>query len=335
MKRFDSTEKSYLDRLAGMVMQELKRADHPNLKVSRDRVFWETETDGFAISVASLAGGGTCEVWYDAFAGQGVRTIEYCFASSNSARMREIATATADVYADRVLRRTSRDADFVGKIFRMNTRLPAEEFGVPIWESYANEHFCGVYMRPRKGTGAARSDAVAIARFFTRVAEHLRRQSSAIESPSSETEDAAISAAEAEIESAGQAFLADSRLKKALELYGMGKAKAELKKRFPKHTTEDVSADLPYDFQCSRGKDRVFVEVKCTQTKAGFVLLSRREVEHAQRFPKNTALIVVRSVKLDGKRPTGGEVEVFYPWDIAESKLVPIGFSCTLKRKAG
>jgi hypothetical protein len=96
---------------------------------------------------------------------------------------------------------------------------------------------------------------------------------------------------------------------------------------------EDVGATESFDLYCQRNEEKLFVEVKGTQSHGEKVVLKRNEVKlHRKEYPNN-ALIVVKGIILErGELPTatGGELIVIMPWTIEESDLDPIGFDYTV-----
>jgi hypothetical protein len=96
------------------------------------------------------------------------------------------------------------------------------------------------------------------------------------------------------------------------------------------YRTEDVGATRSYDIHATRGDEVIKVEVKGTTTGGEAVVLTTNEVAlHLKEHP-NTALAIVRGIKLDrsGDEPTasGGELELARPWELDESRLEPIAY---------
>ena len=125
-------------------------------------------------------------------------------------------------------------------------------------------------------------------------------------------------------------FQSNPRIRRAIEDYAMRRAKEHLDKLGykpkDKHRTES------YDFLCDVAGAELYVEVKGTQDDGNAVSLTPKEVEHAQKY-KNSALFIVHSVKVSGKRKpvVSRGVEFFlHPWDISAGTLKPRGFVFTL-----
>ncbi len=92
-----------------------------------------------------------------------------------------------------------------------------------------------------------------------------------------------------------------------------------------KHKTES------YDFLCRARGDCLYVEVKGTQDDGSSVSLTPKEVEHAKRY-RNSALIIIHSVKVKGKRKpkvSRGKELFLDPWNIEDGILKPRGFVFT------
>ncbi len=124
-------------------------------------------------------------------------------------------------------------------------------------------------------------------------------------------------------------FQSNPRIRRAVEDYAMKWAEKRLNELG--YAPEDKHKNKPYDFLCKvSGKD-LYVEVKGTQDDGRTVSLSPNEVEHAQKN-KNSALFIVHSVKVKGKRRpvvSGGEELMLNPWEISTGKLKPRGYAFT------
>lgn len=124
----------------------------------------------------------------------------------------------------------------------------------------------------------------------------------------------------------GAGFQSNPRIRRAIEDYAMQRAKLRLEKLGykpkDKHTRES------YDFLCIVDGMELYVEVKGTQDSGEFVSLTPKEVEHARNH-KNSALFIVHSVKVKGKRRpvvSRGKEIFIHPWDISSGVLKPRGF---------
>lgn len=127
--------------------------------------------------------------------------------------------------------------------------------------------------------------------------------------------------------SEGQGYESFAPRRKAIENHAMDKAI-----QYYTHqgwTVTDVSARRSYDLRCTRGRDRLHVEVKGTTSRGDAVLLTRNEVEHARGAYPNVALFVVAGIRVaPGNPPTasGGRVFRHEPWNIEEGALAPLAF---------
>jgi hypothetical protein len=139
-----------------------------------------------------------------------------------------------------------------------------------------------------------------------------------------ETDDSVVEALEkSHVKSQG--FLLDSKTRKALETHAMDAAKRHFASLG--YVVKDHSAGHPYDLLCSRGKERLYVEVKGTQTKGDGIILTAGEVRFARRKKGQMALFLVHSIKVsaDGAL-SNGQDKVILPWDVDEGRLKPISF---------
>jgi hypothetical protein len=129
-------------------------------------------------------------------------------------------------------------------------------------------------------------------------------------------------------------FQSNPRIRRAIEEYAMRWAEKRLKELLgwkPKDTHKTKS----YDFLCNISGTDLYVEVKGTQDNGKSVSLTPKEVEHAQEH-KNSALFIVHSVKVKGKRSpvvSGGKELFRNPWDIATGTLKPRGYVYTLEKQ--
>jgi hypothetical protein len=125
-------------------------------------------------------------------------------------------------------------------------------------------------------------------------------------------------------------FQSNPRIRKAIERYAMDWAERRLRKLG--YNPQDKHKTKPYDFLCKvKGAD-LFVEVKGTQDTGRSVSLTPNEAEHAKKY-KNSALFIVHSVKVKGKRKpvvSGGQELLLHPWDISSGTLKPRSYIFTL-----
>ena len=104
------------------------------------------------------------------------------------------------------------------------------------------------------------------------------------------------------------------------------------------YDARDTSASRPYDFEAKKGKEVLKVEVKgTTSDTTDALLMTRNEVELHRKEKGNTALFVVRRIRLvdrDGDTvAVGGHVEDLVGWDIDECLVVPTAFRVERPRR--
>jgi hypothetical protein len=116
-------------------------------------------------------------------------------------------------------------------------------------------------------------------------------------------------------------FQSDPRIRKAIEQHAMKEAQKALEKRgFSKF--DDTSATKPFDFICWRDGKKFFIEVKGTQTSGKTVILTKNEVEHVEKNPGCSILVIVHSVKMTEKKAaTAGTPVVTEKWDLTQGEL--------------
>ena len=131
---------------------------------------------------------------------------------------------------------------------------------------------------------------------------------------------------------AGQGFLLDPRIRRAIELHAMTRARAYFEER--RATVRDVSANSPYDLQCLLDGREIHVEVKGTTGAGLTVLLTANEVAHARSTSPNAVLYILAEVIVDGREAqviaSGGREIVIDPWDVDSATLTPTTFRLTL-----
>jgi hypothetical protein len=97
----------------------------------------------------------------------------------------------------------------------------------------------------------------------------------------------------------------------------------------------DVSATRPYDFECTRSKERLLVEVKGTTGDGSVVLLTANEVALAREIT-NAALVVVSGIKVKGSgtkaKANDGSIRVIDPWKPRLRNLEATAYRYTLPR---
>jgi hypothetical protein len=131
--------------------------------------------------------------------------------------------------------------------------------------------------------------------------------------------------------SKGQGFATDQRVKVAIETYAMNAAflhYCALGKII------DTSRTESYDYVVEIDGDSWHVEVKGTTGDPQEVLLTPREVEHADGYPR-VALFVLSNIKVTcderGEITTsGGITSILHPWSLDRARLLPLGYKYRL-----
>ncbi len=165
--------------------------------------------------------------------------------------------------------------------------------------------------------------------WFDRIQKQLKLvdQNTATKGLGSES-DSANDAAERAF-SKGQGFQIDSVTRKRIELYAMKKATEYFSALG--YDVEDRSSSKPYDLECTKGSQKLFVEVKGTQSKGETIFLTAVEVNHVRTYPNQMALFIQHSVKVSQQRTvSGGESAVKLPWKLKDTDLSPLSFKCSL-----
>lgn len=97
------------------------------------------------------------------------------------------------------------------------------------------------------------------------------------------------------------------------------------------YEVKDTSKGNPYDLQCTKGKETLYVEVKGTLSLGEAVLLTAGEVRFARANADQMVLFVLHSIDLfpepDGNvRASGGVPKLEQPWRLADEKLKTITY---------
>lgn len=91
----------------------------------------------------------------------------------------------------------------------------------------------------------------------------------------------------------------------------------------------------PFDLKCQKGKRVKYVEVKGTKTEGKSTLLTRNEVDFANKNKGKMVLYIQYSVDVRGaKKPSvsGGKHQILDPWRISNRNLEATKFVYTLNR---
>lgn len=114
--------------------------------------------------------------------------------------------------------------------------------------------------------------------------------------------------------------------REAVELHAMERTRRYFEDLGYKVT--DTSANNPFDFLVERDGQAVKVEVKgSTSAEVDAVLMTSNEVDVHANEAGTTALAIVSGIALSQREGqpscSGGELEVFLPWDISEWSVTP------------
>ncbi len=123
-------------------------------------------------------------------------------------------------------------------------------------------------------------------------------------------------------------YLADPVLRKAIEEHAVHQVIDHFKRA---GWTKITPRGKPYDLLCERAgsSERLYVEVKGSQSAAQSVILTRNEVKHARTHYPHTALAVVSEIEVIGKPPRcgNGKIKVYQPWQPERAALTCMAFS--------
>jgi hypothetical protein len=127
----------------------------------------------------------------------------------------------------------------------------------------------------------------------------------------------------------GQGFGLSAEERSAVETFAMAQAERYLEGSWD--DVDDVSDRSSFDLLCTRGSDKLRVEVKGTTSPGEQIILTRNEVLQARE--SGYALFVVSDITLkrDGSGPpvaSGGTCRYFEPWSPGEGTLQPIAYKC-------
>lgn len=126
----------------------------------------------------------------------------------------------------------------------------------------------------------------------------------------------------------GQGFTVDPFIRKTIEEYAVSLGKTHFE-------TDGYKVEIvgkPYDLLCRRGAETLYVEVKGTQTTGDEIILTRNEVEFANRNSGQMVLFIVRNIVVTrtaegGHRASEGEVVIERNWRPGEAHLIPLTYS--------
>jgi hypothetical protein len=138
-------------------------------------------------------------------------------------------------------------------------------------------------------------------------------------------QESAAAAEQALARSKGQGFARTPEERRALEKHAMDAAEKHFREQG--YSVENVSARRPYDFLCKRGSTELHVEVKGTTTDGDAIVLTYGEVKHACRPGSSCALFILHSIRLKGRKASGGKRRVLLPWRPDRKNLTPVSYT--------
>jgi hypothetical protein len=133
-----------------------------------------------------------------------------------------------------------------------------------------------------------------------------------------------------------QGFLESADARRAVERRAMDVASAHF--RNEGYIVDDVSLRMPYDLQCTKGAEVLFVEVKGTTSDGSVVLLTAGEVRFASTHANQMVLAVVSDVALDAEASliaSGGVLRLFWRWKPEADDLSALSYSCRVPLHIG
>ncbi len=129
-----------------------------------------------------------------------------------------------------------------------------------------------------------------------------------------------------------QGFLVSPLVKRAVEERAMDVAMEHYSKNWD---VTDVHTKFPYDLECRRGDEVLYVEVKGSTSTAETVIVTPNEVQHAQLHHPHVELFVVSQIVVDGAatmspKASGGVATQHRAWGQESDRLRPIAFEYRL-----
>ena len=129
---------------------------------------------------------------------------------------------------------------------------------------------------------------------------------------------------------AAQGFKTNAAMRRAIEQYAVNRSR----RYYENHGFRVHEHGRPFDLKCQKRGSVLYVEVKGTQTSGGEIIVTRNEVDFAQRNKIDLFLLYSVNVVLRQKRyiASGGEEYVVSPWRPGAKELRPLAFSCSIRR---
>jgi len=135
--------------------------------------------------------------------------------------------------------------------------------------------------------------------------------------------------------SGGQGFGLNPEERRAVEAYAMRHAVKDFKRRG--FSVKDTHLHQPYDLECAKRGQKLYVEVKGTTGSGDHVFLTKNEVTHALAYPNESALYVISGVELGstekGPVATGGKPLCIVPWRPEKKRLKALQYQYDLREE--
>ena len=159
----------------------------------------------------------------------------------------------------------------------------------------------------------------------------LDRHSPLKESENPEMDDS-IEDEQSEMARGGQGYGLSSKERKVVENHAMKLAKKYYKNEG--YQVEDTSRNNPYDLRCSTEEETIFIEVKGSTGSKDKILLTKNEVDCANKKDRKFELFVVSEIEIDKNanppKARGGKRRIIKPWKPKRKCLTPVTYSYNL-----
>ena len=130
----------------------------------------------------------------------------------------------------------------------------------------------------------------------------------------------------------GQGYGLSSEGRKVVENHAMKLAKKYYKNEG--YQVEDTSRNNPYDLRCSTEEETIFIEVKGSTGSKDKILLTKNEVDCANKKDRKFELFVVSEIEIDKNanppKARGGKDRIIKPWKPKRKCLTPVTYSYNL-----
>jgi hypothetical protein len=144
---------------------------------------------------------------------------------------------------------------------------------------------------------------------------------------------------ESEVQSrGGQGFLGSAAARRAVERRAMDVVSKYF--RNLDYVIDDVSLRMPFDLQCTKASEVLFVEVKGTTSQGRAILLTAGELAFASAHSSQMVLAVVSGIRLvdaaeESLFASGGTLRLFWKWMPEANALSAVSYSYQVPLDAG